>query len=490
MGKAFLVAGGAVGLDVYRASRSEQGLIAEVAEELQEAAAAERSAKLEEQAISGFEDAIKQRQQETADAQAALEEARVKLTKLVQDARRHQQAATAAEQALAAAHQQTLAAKQGISPLQHPLWYDSLLGANHLNFVVGAQAPDGAPVSFLLKAHAYEYVKHEYYLQGGEVKKMFRAMALRPGDGLKLVVSSRASGIPTTRLTVIPADRNPNAATILSQAAQQAAKREARLAAKPTLAKGGGGGSRKRKTKGEGAQEEYEWDDDSEGEGGVRPSRLRVVKRYGDEFVVGLDEAWQHAATSDDEYAPMSDYEAHSGDSSFRRRRRGGGTAVDAPAVPAANGRKGRASNGRISDEGCPLQLLAGLANDVVTPQAQQQQQQGPAAGSNGGGTAQGATPEPVALVAKRLLRDAAGTVHSAMLKIGWQPGSRSMVHISRKLSQYSAAQAENAGKLLSVDTFEVLPAECRLELTLRLQHATGRVDVLENCIMELLDIL
>lgn len=40
---------------------------------------------------------------------------------------------------------------------------------------------------------------------GGEVKKMFRAMALRPGDGLKLVVSSRASGIPTTRLTVIPA---------------------------------------------------------------------------------------------------------------------------------------------------------------------------------------------------------------------------------------------------------------------------------------------
>ena len=35
------------------------------------------------------------------------------------------------------------------------------------------------------------------------------------------------------------------------------------------------------------------------------------------------------------------------------------------------------------------------------------------------------------------------------MLKIGWQPGSRSMVHISRKLSQYSAAQAENAGKLL-----------------------------------------
>lgn len=41
-----------------------------------------------------------------------------------------------------------------------------------------------------------------------------------------------------------------------------------------------------------------------------------------------------------------------------------------------------------------------------------------------------------------------------------------------------------------AVDTFEVLPAECRLELTLRLQHATGRVDVLENCIMELLDIL
>lgn len=60
----------------------------------------------------------------------------------------------------------------------------------------------------------------------------------------KLCEHSTLCAVPT-----LPSDRNPNAATILSQAAQQAAKREARLAAKPTLAKGGGGGSRKRKTK-------------------------------------------------------------------------------------------------------------------------------------------------------------------------------------------------------------------------------------------------
>jgi hypothetical protein len=46
-------------------------------------------------------------------------------------------------------------------------WYDSLLGASHMSFVAGAQAPDGAPVSFLLKAHAYSYVPAEYYIQVG-----------------------------------------------------------------------------------------------------------------------------------------------------------------------------------------------------------------------------------------------------------------------------------------------------------------------------------
>lgn len=56
-----------------------------------------------------------------ADAQAALEEARAKLAKLLSEAKRHQTAATAAQQALTQAHQHTLEAKQGVHPLQHPL---------------------------------------------------------------------------------------------------------------------------------------------------------------------------------------------------------------------------------------------------------------------------------------------------------------------------------------------------------------------------------
>ena len=48
--------------------------------------------------------------------------------------------------------------------------YDSLLGASHMSFVAGAQAPDGTPVSFLLKAHAYSYVPAEYYIQVGGQK--------------------------------------------------------------------------------------------------------------------------------------------------------------------------------------------------------------------------------------------------------------------------------------------------------------------------------
>ena len=34
---------------------------------------------------------------------------------------------------------------------------------------------------------------------------MFKVMGLQPGDGLKLEVAGRQSGIPTTRLTIIPA---------------------------------------------------------------------------------------------------------------------------------------------------------------------------------------------------------------------------------------------------------------------------------------------
>jgi hypothetical protein len=46
-------------------------------------------------------------------------------------------------------------------------------------------------------------------LQGGETKRMFRTMAFQPGDGLKFEVTGKNSGIPTARLTVIPAGALP-----------------------------------------------------------------------------------------------------------------------------------------------------------------------------------------------------------------------------------------------------------------------------------------
>lgn len=125
--------------------------------------------------------------------------------------------------------------------------------------------------------------------QGGETKRMFRVLGLQPGDALKLALQGKSSGIPTTRLTIIPAGpprawaeggatagwctvrrlsprhartsvhlarrlgpepslrspapsppaaRNPHAAAILAQAAEQAAKRAERLAANPKAPKG------------------------------------------------------------------------------------------------------------------------------------------------------------------------------------------------------------------------------------------------------------
>ena len=38
-------------------------------------------------------------------------------------------------------------------------WHDALLGSNVPKYEVFAESSDGAPVSFLFEAHAYEYVK-------------------------------------------------------------------------------------------------------------------------------------------------------------------------------------------------------------------------------------------------------------------------------------------------------------------------------------------
>lgn len=41
--------------------------------------------------------------------------------------------------------------------------------------------------------------------QGGETKRMFRVLGLQAGDALKLTLQGKSSGIPTTRLAIIPA---------------------------------------------------------------------------------------------------------------------------------------------------------------------------------------------------------------------------------------------------------------------------------------------
>lgn len=77
-------------------------------------------------------------------------------------------------------------------------------------------------------------------------------------------------------------------------------------------------------------------------------------------------------------------------------------TAAGAAAgAEVGGGKQGEAGGGKDGDSSCPLEFLAGLADDVATPQAghlQQQQQQGPAASA--------APPaDPVVLLSKQLLR-------------------------------------------------------------------------------------
>ena len=146
-------------------------------------------------------------------------------------------------------------------------------------------------------------------------------------------------------------------------------------------------------------------------------------------------------------------------------------------------------------------------------------------------------------------LQDDAGAVTGATCKLGWETGSRTALAVSRAISQFGVAHANSAGepamhspglarrrcrdpsfprRLLAarpwrrtskqqhclrlanlnlillfcapvpfrhhpaaVETFEVQPEQCLVELTLRLQAAAaGRVDVLETALVQLLDAL
>ncbi len=43
--------------------------------------------------------------------------------------------------------------------------------------------------------------------------------------------------------------------------------------------------------------------------------------------------------------------------------------------------------------------------------------------------------------------QDESGAVTGAACKLGWEPGTRSAMHIGRKLSQFGVAHADTAGK-------------------------------------------
>ncbi|KAI7837433.1 hypothetical protein COHA_008745 [Chlorella ohadii] len=135
---------------VYGAKKEESRIEGQVVAEKAAAAKAVAAQQREEAAIRGFEQAVEARRadvetvdaelavvqqrlgelqelrtlrlKEAAEAQDALEQSKAKLVAVVQDARRHEQAATAAQAALAEAHAKALAAKRGLNnPLEHPL---------------------------------------------------------------------------------------------------------------------------------------------------------------------------------------------------------------------------------------------------------------------------------------------------------------------------------------------------------------------------------
>ncbi|PSC74453.1 MLO 11 [Micractinium conductrix] len=360
-------------------------------------------------------------------------------------------------------------------------WYDGLLGAKVAqiaNFVVGATAPDGSQVSFLLKAHGYEYVKAEYYVQGGETKRMFREMKLQAGDGLMLELVAKHAGVPTTRLTIIPAARNPHAPAILASAAEQAAKRAERLAANPKGPKGAGAPRKRKKVGDEETDEEEEWEAlfGPAATTGGRRSRQRSRKQFGDDFVSGLDEAWAAAARSDDDEVPNSDEDFSEGE---KRRRRG-----DSRSAAASSG-------GASALDGVPE--VVGLAEDRNVLKIKiNRKEKGcdslPGGGSSAGGGGEGeAKREPLALLSKKLLRDDTGAVTGAECRLGWEAGGRTALQLSRALSQFGAAHVDTT----TVETFEVKPDDRVLELTLRLAPgAAGRGEALEAAIVGLLDAL
>jgi hypothetical protein len=213
-------------------------------------------------------------------------------------------------------------------------WYDALLGGAWASFRAHVLPPDEeeaaeelagaaggggfgsaagrpgghAPGPYTLKVIAYEKYKSEYYVQGGEVKRLFRDLALRPGDFLEIrravVPGAPPGGLPAVSLRLRRRVRNPHAGPVVGAAEAAAARRllaPPRGGAAAQLAGGGGGGGAARKRKhapsrasagdGDGGDGGYSSGGGSDASGfdpgrGARAARARKFP-YGDDFLTG-----------------------------------------------------------------------------------------------------------------------------------------------------------------------------------------------------------
>lgn len=417
-------------------------------------------------------------------------------------------------------------------------WYDALLGGPVSNFVVHIETESGVEV-FALQAHAYDYCKAEYYLQGGEVRRLFQSLAVQPGDGLLLHAPSATrspSGAPVCKVELVRLAANPHAAAVMSAAASRDARRLVRTASKATAsAQGQGTPGRKRKVAPKRADAgdhlgAYNEEAEAEGEEAEQQPddgkrRRAAPRRFVDDFVTGATPASKagkkgkagpsgaHSSEPSDVDAELSISDDSRGASPLKAARaaarskaRGLAAQAHPGALPAALGLPSVVATGvggrnvlriRMPPRAPPgglstavggsgamaadcLAMLAGVADEVRTPAA---------ATPNGAAAAAVAmlppplVTHPVTLLSKSLLRGADGRVEGAKCQLVWDPAARTAAQVCSRISDFGLRHTQE-GKIV-VDEFSAVPAEHTVHVTLRLQEH-GRPDVLEGAIRDL----
>eukprot|EP00887_Chlorella_sp_A99_P008157 scaffold12.g8157.t1 len=414
-------------------------------------------------------------------------------------------------------------------------WFDLLLGGYAPTLEVQTETRAGQ-ISFLLQSVAYDYAKNEYYVQGTETKRMFRALGLQPGDGLKLVVTGRGlANQPLLRMTLRPAATNPHAPSVVGAANAAAARRAAAAATRPKDKEGGrkrkggpGASSAAAESAAAGAaasapaaataagqlaahQQQhnshrpppYNVDEDWEPEGGRRMRRsLRGPKHGEGHGAAGEaeDQAAKRRRSDPTGAAALGDGAAqqglpqvtaiHAGSRNLLRiRMPGKGGAPGGGAASGGASAGGSEPGAGEGGGGGALEFLAGLADGMQTPRDGAGAAVPPGARAPAGGEQQAAAAAAgsgvVALLSRALVRDGDGAVTGANCKLSMGAGA-SVPAICRKLSAWGLQHHE-----ASIEDFEVLPAEQVIKVQMRLQEgAVGKADVLEAAVLDLTDVL